>query len=76
VTFGAWSVKCLYRAGSLMAVPKEISKYKLELVGVQEVRFERGGTEPPGEHTFFCRNEIENDESGTGFFLYIRESIK
>jgi hypothetical protein len=28
----------MYRAGSLRAVAEEISKYKLDLVGVQEVR--------------------------------------
>jgi hypothetical protein len=32
-----------------MAVAKEISKYKLDLLGVQEVIRERGGTEPEGE---------------------------
>jgi hypothetical protein len=36
--FGAWNVRSLYRAGSLMAVAKVISKYKLDLVGVKEVR--------------------------------------
>jgi hypothetical protein len=32
---------------------KEISKYKLDLVRVQEVRWDRGGTKPAGEYTFF-----------------------
>jgi hypothetical protein len=36
-----------------MAVAKELSKCKLNLVGVQEVRWERGGTEPAGEYIFF-----------------------
>jgi hypothetical protein len=31
-----------------MTVATEISKYKLDLVGVQEVK---GGTEPAGEYT-------------------------
>jgi hypothetical protein len=43
--FGTWNVRSLYRAGSLITVAKEISKYKLDLVGVQ-VRWDRGGTEP------------------------------
>jgi hypothetical protein len=43
----------LYRAGSLLTVSKELSKYKLDLVGVQEVRWEGGGTEQAGEYTFF-----------------------
>jgi hypothetical protein len=36
-----------------MTVAKEISKYKLDLVGVQEVRWDGGGTELAGEYTFF-----------------------
>jgi hypothetical protein len=31
-----WS---LYRVGSLMTLSRELSKYKLDLVGVQEVRW-------------------------------------
>jgi hypothetical protein len=46
--FGTGNVRSLYRAGSLMTVAKEISKCKLDLVGVQEVRWDRGGTEPAG----------------------------
>jgi hypothetical protein len=62
-----------FRAGSLMTVLRELSKYKLDLVGVQEVRWEGGGTEPAGEYTFFYRKGNENHELGTGF-LCIRES--
>jgi hypothetical protein len=40
-----WNVRGLYRAGQLMTVAKEISEYELDLVGVQEVRWDRGGTE-------------------------------
>jgi hypothetical protein len=35
-----WKVRSLYRAGSLMTVAKEISTYKLDVVGVQEVRWD------------------------------------
>jgi hypothetical protein len=38
---------------SLVTVPKETRKYKSDLMGVQEVRWEGGGTEPAGEYTFF-----------------------
>jgi hypothetical protein len=41
------------RADSLRAVAEEISKYKLDLVGVQEVRWDEGGTKPAGGYTFF-----------------------
>jgi exonuclease III len=49
--FGTWNVTSMYRAGSLRTVAEEISKYKLDLVGVQEVRWDRGGTKPAGEYT-------------------------
>jgi hypothetical protein len=62
----------LYRAGYLKAVSRELSRYKLDLVGVQEVRWEGGGTEPVGEYTFFYVNGNENNELGTDFY-YIRE---
>jgi hypothetical protein len=41
----------MYRSGLLMRVAKEI-KYNLDLLGVHEVRWDRGGTEPAGECTF------------------------
>jgi exonuclease III len=53
--FGTWNVRSMYRAGSLRAVTEEISKYyKLDLVGVQEVRSGSGGTEPAGDYAFCC----------------------
>jgi hypothetical protein len=52
-----------------MAVAKEILKYKLDLVGVQEVEWDRGGTEPAGEYTFFYGKGNENNELGTAVFF-------
>jgi hypothetical protein len=67
IRFGKWNVRSLYRAGSLMTAVKAISKHKLDLVGVQEVRQDRGGTEPAGEYTFFYRKRNENHQLGTDF---------
>jgi hypothetical protein len=50
---GMWNVRSMYRAGSLRTVTEEVSKYKLDLVGVQKVRWDGGGTEPAGQYTFF-----------------------
>jgi exonuclease III len=70
--FGTWNVRSLYRAGSLMTVSRELSRYRLHLVGLQEVRWEGNGTVPAGEYTFFYGKGNENHELGTGFFVHKR----
>jgi hypothetical protein len=40
--FSTWNVRSLYRAGSLTAAAREFARYKLEIVGVQEVRWANG----------------------------------
>jgi hypothetical protein len=42
--FGTWYVRSMYRTGSLRAATEEISKSKLDLVGVHKVRWDGGGT--------------------------------
>jgi hypothetical protein len=72
--FGFWNVKSLYRVGSLMIVSRELARYsyKLDLAGVQKVRWEEGGTKPAGEYTFFYGKGNENNELGKGFFVHER----
>jgi len=41
---GTWNVRSLYRSGSLTMAASELARYKLDLVGVQEVRWDRWGT--------------------------------
>jgi exonuclease III len=67
--FGTWNVRSMYSAGSLRAVEEEISQYKLDLVGVQEVRWDGGATEPAGEYTFPYGRGNKNYELDTGFFV-------
>jgi hypothetical protein len=52
VRFGTWIVRSLYRAGSLTAASRELAIYKLDLVGVQELRWDKGGTVKPGDYSF------------------------
>jgi exonuclease III len=70
--FGTWNVRRIYRADSPRAAGEEVSKYKLDLVGVQEVRWDGGGTEPAGEYTIFCEKGNKNHKLGTCFFVHKR----
>jgi exonuclease III len=51
--FGTWNVRSLYRICSLQTVARELGKYKLDLVGVQEIRWDKGGTEQAEDYTLF-----------------------
>jgi len=74
----------MYRAGSLAlaaaavataaaaAAAKELARYKLGLVGVQEVRWDREGTVGAWDYNFFYGKGNENHNFGTGFFVHHR----
>jgi exonuclease III len=72
IRIGTWNVRSMYRTGSLRAVAKEVSKHKLDLVGLQEVRRHGGGTEPAGEYSFFYGKGYENHQLGTGILVHMR----
>ena len=59
ILLGTWNVRSLYRAGSLKAAARELARYKLDLVGVQEVRRDKGGTVRAGDYNFFYAPRIE-----------------
>jgi exonuclease III len=70
--FGTWNIMSLYRICTLKTVARELGKYKLELVGVQEVRWEKGGTERAEDYTFFYGQGNGDHQLGTGFFVHKR----
>jgi hypothetical protein len=57
--FRTCNVRSLYRSGSLMTVARELARYKIDLVGVQEVRWDKGGTVRAGDYTFFMEKEMK-----------------
>jgi len=50
--FGTWNVRSLYKEGSLTVAARELSRYQLDLAGVQEVRRDRGGMVRAGNYNF------------------------
>ena len=66
--FSAWNVRSLYRSGSLTTAVTELARYKLDLVGVQEVTWDKGGMVRAGDYNFLYGKGNENHKQRTGFF--------
>jgi len=73
--FGMWNIKILYREGSLKVAARELTRYKLDLVSVQEVRWAKGGMVRAEDYNFFNGKVNDNHQFGTGFFCTPRNSI-
>ena len=59
---GTWNVRSLYMAGSLNAAARELVRYKLDIVVVQEVRWDKGGTVRADGYDFFYGKGNENHQ--------------
>jgi hypothetical protein len=51
-----------------MAAVRELARYKLDLVGVQEVMWDKWGTLRAGDYYFSFAKGNENHQLGTGLF--------
>jgi hypothetical protein len=71
--FGTWNERSLYWVSPLTAVARELARYKLDLVGVQEVRWD---TVRAGDYNFFlCKKETKSSIDNR-IFLYATEEYQ
>ena len=49
--------KDLYRSGPITTVVRELVRYVLDLIGVQEVRWDKEGTVGEGHYIFLCKRK-------------------
>ena len=70
--FGTWNVRGMYRSSSIATVARELASYKLDLVGVREVRWGRRGIVRGGDYISFCRKGNRNHQLRTVFFVHRR----
>ena len=74
--FGTWNITSLYGAGSFTAAAKELVRYKLDLVGVQEVTWDREGAIIAEDYNFFYGKGNKNHVAcmghyGNGFTILV-----
>ena len=73
--FGTWNVRSLYGVRFTYSSNQGISTYKLEVVGVQEFRWDKGGTVRAKDCICFFGKGNENHQLETGFFVHHRKVL-
>jgi hypothetical protein len=71
--FGTCNVRSVYRAGSLTAVTMELARYKLDLVSLQEDKWDERGTVRARECIFLWKRKRK---SSVGNRIFVHHRIE
>ena len=74
---GAWNVRTMYETGKTAQVVKEISRYRISILGISEMRWTDAGLKTLGsrETVIFSRRSDGQHQEGVGIIMD-RESRK
>jgi len=70
--FGTWNIRSLYRSDSLTTVARGLARYTFDLVSVQDVRWDKGGTITAGIIFFSMEKEMKIINLEQTFFAHHR----
>ncbi|KAJ4443279.1 hypothetical protein ANN_04947 [Periplaneta americana] len=71
--FGTWNVTSLYRTGGVTLLAKELARYRIDFVGVREVRLDGNGISQMGDYFLYYGEGNNNHQLGPGFFVQGRD---
>jgi hypothetical protein len=71
MAFGTGNVRSLYRSGLFATVARELARYKSDLLGIQEIKWDKRGTVRVRDNFFYDKGN-ENHKLGKGLFVYHR----
>jgi hypothetical protein len=65
--FGTWNARSLYRSGSITTVTRELTRYKLDLAGTQEGRWDIRSTVRPADYILSMEKKLKSSNRSRMF---------
>jgi len=70
MVIGTWNVRSWFKLGAMKETITEIRKYKIDICGLQEIRWKGNGIlQKKDETIYYSGNNTARTEFGTGFYV-------